>query len=117
MEVLIEKLNGVFKACVVGKPDKVSGELPMAFVEKKPNSSVTAEMVENLIRGLFYECLQCLKFYLMYENKYSQPAIFFSDNLSEYKQLRGGVIFLEKMPLTPSGKVNRKTIKLLAKNN
>lgn len=51
LEVLIEQLDGVYKACVVGKPDKIFGELPMAFVQKIPGSSVTAENIENIIKS------------------------------------------------------------------
>jgi acyl-coenzyme A synthetase/AMP-(fatty) acid ligase len=39
-----------------------------------------------------------------------------SGQLSDYKQLRGGVVFLETLPLTATGKINRKYLKTLRFN-
>lgn len=46
-------MDGVFKACVVGKPDENFGELPMAFVQKIPGSSVTEESIKDIIKRNF----------------------------------------------------------------
>nr|KAF7409342.1 hypothetical protein H0235_014194 [Vespula pensylvanica] len=37
-------------------------------------------------------------------------------NMVDSYHLRGGVKFLEKMPYTPTGKISRKDLKLMAKN-
>lgn len=40
-------------AAVVGIPDEIAGELPKAYVVKKPGSSVTEEEVANYLHGIF----------------------------------------------------------------
>lgn len=37
-----------------------------------------------------------------------------SDNFADYKKLRGGVYFVQSLPLTASGKVLRRCVKELA---
>lgn len=43
-----------------------------------------------------------------------QDFALISDNFADYKQLRGGVYFVQSLPLTPSGKVLRRCVKELA---
>lgn len=52
-----------------------------------------------------------------YQNShtYGNFPIFFSENMSDSKQLRGGVVFLDKIPLTYSGKVDRKKLREMKK--
>jgi 4-coumarate--CoA ligase len=38
------------------------------------------------------------------------------DHLATYKQLRGGVVFVETIPKSPSGKILRKDLRELAKS-
>jgi acyl-coenzyme A synthetase/AMP-(fatty) acid ligase len=40
---------------------------------------------------------------------------FSKQGLSRYKQLRGGVVFLDAIPKSPSGKILRKNLRDLAK--
>ena len=40
---------GVTDACVIGVPDAVAGELPMAFVVKAPRHTLTAQQVMDLV--------------------------------------------------------------------
>lgn len=51
------------------------------------------------------------------EKKISGRAIaeFVKQNAAGYKQLRGGVVFLDAIPKSPSGKILRKDLRLLAK--
>lgn len=51
------------------------------------------------------------------KDKMTEAAIqkFAKDNLAPYKQLRGGVIYLEAIPKSPSGKILRKDLRALAK--
>jgi 4-coumarate--CoA ligase len=44
-------------------------------------------------------------------------AKFVKDNVSGYKQLRGGVVFLEVIPKSASGKILRKDLRALAKKD
>lgn len=41
--------------------------------------------------------------------------IFFVAKLSDAKQLRGGIYFVDELPLTPSGKVLRRKVQEIAK--
>ena len=40
---------GVTDACVIGVPDAVAGELPMAFVVKAPGHTLTAQQVMDFV--------------------------------------------------------------------
>lgn len=71
---------------VVGLADERSGELPVAFVVKKLRSSLTEKDVQDFIRS----------------------------RLSQQKWLRGGVLFVNEIPKTASGKILRRKLKELA---
>lgn len=51
LEDLLLKHEGVLEAAVVGKKDERCGEVPVAFVVKKGNSSVTEEELMKYIAG------------------------------------------------------------------
>ncbi|XP_022903741.1 luciferin 4-monooxygenase-like [Onthophagus taurus] len=70
-------------ACVVGKPDKLAGELPTGFVVKQPNVDITEE-----------ELIQ-----------------FVAERISKTKHLRGGIYFVEDLPKTAIGKIKRKVLR------
>ncbi|KAJ2940161.1 hypothetical protein O0L34_g11726 [Tuta absoluta] len=57
--------------------------LPVACIVRRPGSSVTAQMIKDLVKN----------------------------KLEDWKQLRGGVVFLEELPLTPTIKIDRKKLK------
>jgi len=68
---------------VIGKPDVATGELPTAFIVVKPNQTLPEkEIIE-----------------------------FVNSKVSHYKQLRGGVFFIEQVPKSPSGKILRRLLK------
>lgn len=47
LEALLLQHNGVAEAGVVGLPDEMAGELPIAFIVRQPNADVTEkELVE-----------------------------------------------------------------------
>lgn len=71
---------------VIGKPDDEAGELPLAFVERS-DASLTETDVVNFV----------------------------AENSSPAKRLRGGVIFIEKIPKNPSGKILRRELRELLK--
>nr|CAI5816894.1 unnamed protein product [Callosobruchus analis] len=75
------------EAAVVGKPDDRAGELPTAFVVKQENVTVTAQELVDLIAEHFH-----------------------AD-----KRLHGGVIFMEQIPKTVTGKIARKVLKEIVK--
>ncbi|EFA06718.2 Luciferin 4-monooxygenase-like Protein [Tribolium castaneum] len=68
---------------VVGLPDESSGELPVAFVVKKPGAKLTEQEIINFVAG----------------------------KVSSQKRLRGGVIFVPSIPKNPSGKILRRELR------
>ena len=69
-------------------PDERSGEVPKAFVVKSPQAASFSD--EDLVSGI---------------------AKHVADHKASYKQLRGGVEFLEVIPKSPSGKILRRLLR------
>lgn len=67
---------------VIGIPDVKFGEIPRAYVVRK---------TENLSE--------------------TQVQEFLTGKVAEYKELRGGVEFLDAIPKAPSGKILRRELK------
>jgi len=86
LENVLLQHPGIANVCVVGIPDDMAFELPAAVVIKTTTSDVSEEEIHALMK----------------------------DKLSDSKQLRGGVYFVESLPLTPSGKVLRRKVKEIA---
>lgn len=84
IESYIQKLDGVMMVCVVGIPDEFKTlDLPAAVIVKTKESSLSKEYILN-------KTMQ---------------------DLPDYKQLRGGVYFVDEFPMTPSGKIKRKVVR------
>ncbi|CAB3245736.1 unnamed protein product [Arctia plantaginis] len=83
VESVVLQHSGVAECGVVGAPDEVAGELPVAFVVKKPGSNVTAKELLD----------------------------FTDARLSSSSRLHGGVIFVDEIPKNPSGKILRRALK------
>ncbi|XP_023245041.1 4-coumarate--CoA ligase-like 1 [Copidosoma floridanum] len=77
--------NAVLEAAVVPIPHDFDIEIPMAFVQRVPGFKVSEEELVD-----------------------------FSAQLDDKKKLRGGVKFLNELPHTASGKINRKLLRDLA---
>ncbi|XP_063541154.1 luciferin 4-monooxygenase-like isoform X2 [Cydia strobilella] len=86
LEALIRQHPGVQEVAVTGIPDPKCGELPVACVVRRPDGRVTADEIKQLVK----------------------------ENLADTKQLRGGVIFLDTIPQTPTAKVHQKKLKVIA---
>ena len=84
LENEIRKAGGVTDVAVIGVPDDKAGEVPRAFIVRE-NEEVTKERIEE----------------------------FLESNIAKYKRLRGGIVFLEQLPKSPTGKVLRKELRLL----
>ena len=84
LEDLLRSHPDVFDVAVIGIPDERSGEVPLAFVVKKPESQ---DVNEASIHS------------------------FVNAQVAEYKRLAGGIQFVDAIPKTPSGKILRKDLR------
>uniref|UniRef100_A0A6P7GLV9 Luciferin 4-monooxygenase n=1 Tax=Diabrotica virgifera virgifera TaxID=50390 RepID=A0A6P7GLV9_DIAVI len=73
----------------IGLPDELAGELPVAFVVKKPGVAVTEKELQDFVAG----------------------------KVSHQKKLRGGVIFISAIPKNLAGKILRRELRKLLKNH
>ncbi|XP_077971264.1 uncharacterized protein LOC120346127 isoform X2 [Styela clava] len=87
LESAILKHPKVMDVGVIGIPDTYAGELPKAFVVKK---------VDNLTKD--------------------DVNAFVKSELADYKQLRGGIEFVKKIPKSATGKIQRIELKKMAGN-
>nr|XP_039271722.1 4-coumarate--CoA ligase-like 5 isoform X2 [Styela clava] len=87
LESAILKHPKVMDVGVIGIPDTYAGELPKAFVVKK---------VDNLTKD--------------------DVNAFVKSELAGYKQLRGGIEFVKKIPKSATGKIQRIELKKMAGN-
>ena len=81
IEDLIQNINGVRYSCVVGIPDPIEIEIPAVFVVKSESENLTEADIKAATNQL--------------------PA---------FKRIRE-VFFVESLPMTPSGKVQRRMVK------
>jgi 4-coumarate--CoA ligase len=83
--VLLEAKESIVDVAVIGlKPRPGSdAERPRAYVVRKPGADITEKAVKKMI----------------------------SDNLASYKHLTGGVIFLNEIPKSPSGKILKRVLR------
>ncbi|XP_053699079.1 uncharacterized protein LOC128746054 [Sabethes cyaneus] len=87
IEAVIEEIPEVLHACVVGLVDEeMHVDLPTAVIALRDGSVLDSQCVIDLV----------------------------AEKLSDYKQLRGGVFFIDQMPMTVSGKLNRYVIRKIA---
>uniref|UniRef100_A0A1L8DZ97 Putative acyl-coa synthetase n=1 Tax=Nyssomyia neivai TaxID=330878 RepID=A0A1L8DZ97_9DIPT len=86
IEEILQNHPDVSQAVVVGIPDQIFTDLPAAVVVRKDGTSVTEEELSQFV----------------------EKAV------PDYKKLRGGVYFVDKIPMTPSGKMRKHIVKDLA---
>lgn len=88
---------------VVGKFDKETNEeLATAFVVKRPNTKIKESDVIKFVAGCIYIQSNCLARFLRF---------LFLDNISYHKRLHGGVIFVDSIPKSPTGKILRRSLR------
>lgn len=87
IENIMESIEGVEFVAVVGIPDSIARNLPAAVVVKRPEFD---ELTEKFIID------------------------YVAERLPEYKQLHGGVYFVDELPMTPSGKILKRFVKVIA---
>lgn len=83
--MLIREIPNVADVAVVGIPDERAGEVPRAYVVRRENSSLKDSDITDFVK--------------------SRAAV--------YKQLKGGVKFVDVIPRNPSGKIVRSELKKL----
>ncbi|KAK5643728.1 hypothetical protein RI129_007573 [Pyrocoelia pectoralis] len=83
LEEILRHHPDLLEAGVIGVPHEVYGEVPRAYVVLKPNHKVN---VENI-------------------NKYV------SENVANYKQLRGGIRIVDHLPKTSTLKISRSALR------
>ncbi|KAL7630478.1 UNVERIFIED_CONTAM: hypothetical protein RMT77_019352 [Armadillidium vulgare] len=79
----LQKHPLVEECCVIGKPDLEDGEVPLAFVIAK--EEVSEQELQN----------------------------FMKDKLSQFKQIKGGIKFVQTLPKTENGKILKRELKLM----
>lgn len=92
MEALLLTHEAVADAAVVPVPDEVSGELPRAYVVLKQNEEAQKVTEEDI-----YE--------------------FAKARTAPHKRLDGGIIFIEAVPKSASGKILRRVLRDQAKED
>lgn len=112
MESIILEIPGVADVAVVGIPDNFAGEVPKAFVVKKPNADLSAEIIQNFLTPKVIIKLKFLnvKIYELAKKKFSLQKL----QVATYKKLVGGVSFIDAIPRNPAGKIIRNQLKALS---
>lgn len=85
MEDVLRRHPAVLDVAVIGVPDDLAGELPRAYVVKKPGVEATPEDVIQFI----------------------------DTKVAPHKRLKGGVVFLDSIPKTSTGKLLRRELKTM----
>ncbi|XP_060805024.1 uncharacterized protein LOC106129362 [Amyelois transitella] len=83
LEALLLQHEGVADCGVVGRPDELAGELPVAFVVRAPGAHLTDD----------------------------ELVAYIASKVSPAKHLRGGVVFVDEIPKNPSGKILRRELR------
>ncbi|XP_031623989.1 probable 4-coumarate--CoA ligase 1 [Contarinia nasturtii] len=87
IETFLIELPDIKGACIIGIPGEVaSNDLPAAYIVRNEASNITEKDIFNLV----------------------------ADHFADYCKLRGGVYFVDSLPVTPSGKIMRRKVKELA---
>jgi len=85
LEQILLTHPGVEDVAIGPVSDEAAGEIPKAYVVRKPGSTVTEEDIITFLHG----------------------------KVSAYKYLRGGVSFIDAVPKTHTGKILRRHLKII----
>ncbi|KAK9872493.1 hypothetical protein WA026_017959 [Henosepilachna vigintioctopunctata] len=87
IEAILLTHDEIIECGVVGMPDERAGEVPLAFVVKLEQSQLTERDIQKFVE----------------------------EKLSNQKWLRGGVVFVKRIPKNPTGKILRRNLRLMMK--
>lgn len=85
LEDVLRRHPAVLDVAVIGVPDDAAGELPRAYVVQKPGSSVTKKDIIEFVEA----------------------------KVAVHKRLNGGVVFIDSIPKTTTGKLLRRELKAM----
>lgn len=83
LEAILRDHPDILDAAVVGVPHPKTGEVPRAFVVRRPDSNITAEQIQQHV----------------------------AKQVVKYKQISGGVYFVDSIPKTLTGKILRRDVR------
>ena len=83
LEALLIEHADITDAAVIGVPDERAGEVPRAFVVPREGSDLSTESVVNYVKS----------------------------QVAGYKELKGGVQFIDVIPKSASGKILRRVLR------
>ena len=113
LEQIILTCDQVIDAAVVSVPDEMAGELPRAFVVKNPDSAITEAQIVQFVAGKIQKWIFWPIFILpnfgKCQNSLSDAGLN-TERVSGYKKLRGGVVFVDSIPKTSTGKILRRQL-------
>ncbi|XP_011160940.2 4-coumarate--CoA ligase 1 [Solenopsis invicta] len=89
IENVLHSHPAVLEVAVIGVPHAIDDEHPLAFVSKQPHAKVTEQELIDFV----------------------------AKNMMDIYKLRAGVIFLDRFPYTGTGKISKKDLKAIAKEN
>lgn len=108
IEGLLINHPAIKQVCVVGIPDADSTDLPAAVVIRNQGACISEEKILNLVSR------KCIFAYYNFNVDSLKHNLTFAEKLSDHKRLRGGVYFVDKLPMTPSGKIVKRIVKEMA---
>ncbi|CAD7089735.1 unnamed protein product [Hermetia illucens] len=86
LESFLLGIPGISEVCVCGIPDPIFTDLPAALIVRSKDSNIQEKDIDDYMKS----------------------------QLSDHKQLRGGIYFVDSLPMTASGKYKRKVVKEIA---
>lgn len=85
LEGILREHPDVIEAVVIGVPHEKCGEVPKAFIVRRPHSQTTEQNIQQFV----------------------------ASKVIKYKQLTGGVVFVDSIPKTATGKILRREVRKL----
>ena len=110
LEALLLTHPNVEDAAVIGVHDERVGELPKAYIVTNSGPPVSEEEIQDYIAGKKKVNI-CSFWFISSENRIPYCFFSFAEKVAVFKQLKGGVHFVDSIPKSPNGKILRGKIK------